>query len=91
MEEHHFALALHVFYGYAIDTSCASIPAHFTPGPPQNIGPENAVVERMEPSIPAPLAAKYSLRWSCRELSKGVVGPDPAGPCTITYLLAGHG
>ena len=32
------------------------------------------------------LAPKYSLRWSCRDLSMGVIGP--LGACTVTYLPA---
>ena len=34
------------------------------------------------------LAAKYSPRWSSRDLSVGVIGS--LGACTVTYLLARH-
>ncbi len=36
------------------------------------------------------LAKRYSLRWSCRDLSMGVIGYDPVISCTVTYLLARH-
>jgi hypothetical protein len=35
--------------------------AYFFPGPPQPIGPEDAVIERMKPSVPAPLGRQIKL------------------------------
>jgi hypothetical protein len=46
---------LNVVYLHFVDAGTSSIGAHFSPGPPQNVRPENAVVERMESAIPAPL------------------------------------
>jgi hypothetical protein len=45
----------HVFYGDAVYTGTSTIATHFSPGPPQDIGPEYAVIERMKPSVSAPL------------------------------------
>ena len=42
--------------GHAVYTSTPTVtPTHFFPGPPQYVGPEYAVIERMKPSVPAPL------------------------------------
>jgi hypothetical protein len=48
--------------GQTIRPGAASILAYVFPGPPQNIGPEDAVIERMEPAIPA---AFGRLRLAC--------------------------
>jgi hypothetical protein len=39
--------------GRTIRPGAAAILAYFFPGPPQHIGPEDAVIERMEPTVPA--------------------------------------
>jgi hypothetical protein len=46
------ALSLHLVQAHAIDASTPSIGFHFLPGPPQYVGPEYAVIECMEPSLP---------------------------------------
>jgi len=48
------ALALDILDTNTIDARAPSIRPYFLPGPPQNIGPDHAIVERMEPSVPAP-------------------------------------
>jgi hypothetical protein len=53
-------------YGHAIDPAHAAIGADLLPGPPQNIGPEDAVIPRMEPAVPAPLGRQVE---SALELS----------------------
>jgi hypothetical protein len=50
-----YSLAFHLLDGHAINPGRSAVGAHLLPGPPQDIGPEDAVVQRMEPSIPAPL------------------------------------
>jgi hypothetical protein len=52
LEKRCHALALHLFQAHAIDASTASVGFHFLPGPPQYIGPEYAVIECVEPSLP---------------------------------------
>jgi hypothetical protein len=52
LQKQRFALALYFFQTHAVDASTASIGFHFFPSPPQYIGPEYAVIERMESSIP---------------------------------------
>src|SRR5215472_14878697 len=52
LEKRCHALSLHLFQAHAIDASTASVGFHFLPGPPQYIGPEYAVIERVEPSLP---------------------------------------
>jgi hypothetical protein len=49
------SLAFHLLDGHAINPGRSTVGAHFLPGPPQDIGPEDAVIPRMAPSIPAPL------------------------------------
>jgi hypothetical protein len=49
------SLPFDVFDGLAIYPRTPTFPAYFFLGPPQHIGPEHAVIERMEPSVPAPL------------------------------------
>jgi hypothetical protein len=44
-----------VFDGDPVYTSTPTIPTHFSPGPPQYIGPQYAVIERMKPPVSAPL------------------------------------
>jgi hypothetical protein len=48
------ALTLHFFEAEAIDARAASLRAYFTPGPPQDVGPVDAVIERVEPTVPTP-------------------------------------
>jgi hypothetical protein len=52
LEKRCHALALDLFQAHAIDASTASVGFHFLPGPPQYIGPEYAVIECVEPSLP---------------------------------------
>jgi hypothetical protein len=49
------SLAFHLLDGHAINPGRSAIGAYLLPGSPQDIGPEDAVIPRMEPSIPAPL------------------------------------
>src|SRR4030042_2279657 len=44
---------LHVFDGDPVYPGTPTIPTHFFPGPPQYIGPEYTVIERMKPSVSA--------------------------------------
>jgi len=55
LEKGAYALVLDVFDPYSVNAGTASIGADFSPGPPQNVRPEDTVVERMESTIPAPL------------------------------------
>jgi hypothetical protein len=48
------ALVLAVFNPYPVNAGPTSIGADFSPGPPQNVRPEEAVVKRMESTIPTP-------------------------------------
>jgi hypothetical protein len=52
LKKQRYALTLDFFQSHAVDASTASIGFHFFPSPPQYIGPEYAVIECMESSIP---------------------------------------
>ena len=52
LEKRCHALSLHFFQAHAIDAGTASVGFHFLPSSPQYIGPEYAVIERVEPSLP---------------------------------------
>jgi hypothetical protein len=41
--------------GLTVYSGTASISAHFFPGPPQYVGPVDAVIERMKLALPLPL------------------------------------
>jgi len=60
------ALVLDVFDPYAVNAGTASMGADCSPGPPQNIRPEDAFVARMASTIPAPLRRleELVLAWS---------------------------
>jgi hypothetical protein len=47
-------LLLDIFDGDTIHTGAPTILAYFFPGPPQNIRPEDAVIECMKPTVSAP-------------------------------------
>jgi hypothetical protein len=49
------ALPFHVLNGYAILTGAPSVSADFFSSLSQNVRPVSAVIERMEPTVPAPL------------------------------------
>jgi hypothetical protein len=51
-------LALDIFDAHAIDARSTSVRSHFQPGPPQYIGPDDAVVQSVEPTVPTPLGRK---------------------------------
>jgi hypothetical protein len=55
MREAVHALALDSLDTKAMDARAPSIRPYFLPGPPQHIGPDEAIVARMDPSVPAPL------------------------------------
>ncbi len=52
------AVALHIFDAHAIDAGSASVRSHFYPGPPQHVGPDDAVIQSVEPTAPTPLGRK---------------------------------
>src|ERR1700758_5630160 len=52
LEKRCHALSLHLFQAHAIDAGTASVGFHFLPSPPQYIGPQYAVIECVEPSLP---------------------------------------
>jgi hypothetical protein len=60
------ALRLDVFSPDPVAAGTAPMRSDFPPGPPQQIRPEDAVVERRESAIPAPLGRLVSraLEWS---------------------------
>jgi TRAP-type C4-dicarboxylate transport system substrate-binding protein len=49
------SLPFHVLDGHAIFPGAATVSADFFPGLAQNVRPEYAVIERMEPTVPVPL------------------------------------
>jgi hypothetical protein len=57
-EESLDALAFDLFDPHAIDSGNTPVYPHFFPGPPQHIGPDDAVVQSVEPSVPTPLGRK---------------------------------
>jgi hypothetical protein len=54
------ALRLDVCYPDTVDAGTTPMRSDFPPGPPPQIRPEDAVVERMESAIPAPLGRLVS-------------------------------
>jgi hypothetical protein len=60
------AVAFHVFDADAINAGASSVGSHFFPGPPQYVGPDDAVIESVEPTAPTPLGRKVQ---SALELS----------------------
>jgi hypothetical protein len=54
------ALTLHLCHAEAIDARAPPIRSSCLPGPPQHIGPVDAVGERMEPTVPAPVGRPVS-------------------------------
>jgi hypothetical protein len=61
-----YPLPLDVVSLHLVDAGTSASGAHFSPGPPQTVRPENAVVERRESAIPAPLGrlVELALEWS---------------------------
>jgi hypothetical protein len=61
-----YPLPLDVVSLHLVDAGTSAMGAHFSPGPPQHVRPEHAVVERMESAIPAPLGrlVELALAWS---------------------------
>jgi hypothetical protein len=51
-------LALHILDAHAIDARTSPVLSHLYPGPPQNVGPDDAVVQSVEPAVPTPLGRK---------------------------------
>jgi hypothetical protein len=66
LEKGGHALRLDVCYPDAVDAGPAPMRSDFSPGPPPPIRPADAIVERMESAIPAPLGRLVSraLEWS---------------------------
>ncbi len=60
------AVAFHIFDADAIDAGASSVGSHFFPGPPQYVGPDDAVIESVEPTAPTLLGRKVQ---SALELS----------------------
>jgi hypothetical protein len=58
--------AFHIFDAHAIDAGASLIGSHFLPGPPPNVGPDDAVIQSVEPTAPMPLGRKVQ---SALELS----------------------
>jgi hypothetical protein len=46
--------AFRYFDGHTVYTGAPTVLAYFFPCPPQNIGPEDAVIEHMKPTVSAP-------------------------------------
>jgi hypothetical protein len=59
-------LAFHLLDGDAIHPGRSAVDADLLPGPPQDIGPDEAVIQRVQPSVPAPLGCQVE---SALELS----------------------
>jgi len=53
LEKGVYALLFDVVSPDTVGASTSPVCAYFSPGPPQYIGPKDAVVERMESAIPA--------------------------------------
>jgi hypothetical protein len=51
-------VAFDIFDAHAIDAGTSLIGSHFFPGPPQHVGPDDAVIQRVEPTAPIPLGRK---------------------------------
>jgi len=52
------AVAFHIFDADAIDAGASLVGSHFLPGPPQDVGPDDAVIQSVEPTAPIPLGRK---------------------------------
>jgi len=52
------AVAFHIFDADAIDAGASSVGSHFFPGPPQYVGPDDAVIQSVEPTAPTLLGRK---------------------------------
>jgi hypothetical protein len=52
------AVAFHIFDADAIDAGPSSVGSHFFPGPPQYVGPDDAVIQSVEPTALIPLGRK---------------------------------
>jgi hypothetical protein len=52
------AVMLHIFDAHTIDPGPPPVRSHLHPGPPQNVGPDDAVVQSVEPSAPILLGRK---------------------------------
>jgi hypothetical protein len=61
LEKGGYAPVLDVFDSYPVNAGTAPIGADFSPGPPQHVRPEDAVVERLEAALPAPLGRLVEL------------------------------
>jgi hypothetical protein len=61
LEKGDYPLPLDVVSLHLVDAGTSSLGAHFSPGPPQHVRPEHAVVERLESAIPAPLGRLVEL------------------------------
>jgi hypothetical protein len=48
------ASAFYIFDAHAIDSGASSVGSHLFPGPPQHVGPDDAVEQSMEPTVPTP-------------------------------------
>jgi hypothetical protein len=51
-------MALYILDAHAIDAGTSAVGSHFQPGPPQYIGPDDAVIQSVEPTAPTPLGRK---------------------------------
>jgi hypothetical protein len=60
LENLRHALTLHLCEAEAIDARAFSLRAFFLPGPPQHVGPVDAGIERVEPTVPTPLGRSVS-------------------------------
>jgi hypothetical protein len=49
------ALALHLFEAHPIDARRSLVGSHLYPSPPQDVGPDDAVIQGVEPPGPTPL------------------------------------
>jgi hypothetical protein len=55
------AVAFHIFDADAIDAGASLVGSHFLPGPPQYVGPDDAVIQSVEPTAPTPLGRKVTV------------------------------
>ena len=81
------SLALDLRSADAIDAGTPPVRASFSPGPPQHSGPVAAVVERMDPTVPAPVG-RAGLACAGVVVSGllGVVGPVGHAPALTSAL-----
>ena len=52
------ARPFHILDADAIDAGASLVGSHFLPGPPQDVGPDDTVIQSMEPTAPIPLGRK---------------------------------